>query len=47
MYIYRADGTLFRFLEDTDPDFSMNLSTEVGYQNLKSTLLEALTETQP
>jgi hypothetical protein len=47
MYIYRSDGTLFRFLEDTDPNFSMNLSTDIGYQNLKSTLLDALTETQP
>ena len=42
MYIYSADGTLWRFLDDDDPTHKLNLSTDEGYAYLKAQLLEAL-----
>jgi hypothetical protein len=42
MYIYNPDGTLYRFLDDANTEFSLNLSTDIGYQNLKGALIEAL-----
>ena len=43
MYIYGIDGRLVRFLDDDDPDHSLNLSTEEGYEYLKTALLEVFT----
>ena len=43
-YIYGTDGTLSRFLDDDNREFSLNLNTEEGYTNLYDALLEVLTE---
>ena len=40
MYIYGSDGRLVQFLDDDDPSHSLNLSTEEGYEYLKTALLE-------
>lgn len=42
MYIYDADGALWRFLDDDDPAHKLNLSTDEGYQYLKDALIEAV-----
>ena len=44
MYIYNAEGELWRFLDDDDPEHSLNLSTDEGYMYLKNILIEALSE---
>ena len=44
MYIYSAEGKLWRFLDDDDPTHQLNLSGEEGYNYLKNTLIEALSE---
>ena len=41
-YIYGTDGLLARFLPSGTEDFSTRLSTEDGYNNLKSALIEVL-----
>ena len=38
MYIYGTEGTLARFLDDDDREFSLNLSTDEGYLNLKNAI---------
>ena len=43
MYIYDSSGNLARFLDDDNREVSTNLSTEEGYSNLRSALLEVLT----
>ena len=42
MYIYGTDGTLARFLDDDNRDFSLNLSTDDGYRNVKNAILEVM-----
>ena len=44
MYIYDAEGNLWRFLDDDDPAHSLNLSTDEGYTYLKDALIEALSD---
>ena len=44
MYIYDVEGKLWRFLDDDDPEHSLNLSTDEGYTYLKDILIEALSE---
>ena len=44
MYIYNAEGELWRFLDDDDPEHSLDLSTDEGYMYLKNILIEALSE---
>ena len=44
MYIYDANGQLWRFLDDDDDTHQLNLSTDEGYAYLKDTLIEALSE---
>ena len=44
MYIYNAQGELWRFLDDDDPSNLLNLSTDEGYTYLKEILIEALGE---
>jgi hypothetical protein len=44
MYIYDAEGKLWRFLDDDDPEHSLNLGTDEGYTYLKEILIEALSE---
>ena len=46
MYIYGTDGRLARFLDDDDREFSLNLSTDEGYMNLKGAILEVIGVTQ-
>ena len=45
IYIYNSEGTLARFLDDDDRDFSLNLSTDEGYMNLMGVILEVLNGT--